>query len=142
MPREQRSPARAVLVGIAVTVLAVPGAYLLALCVHPPVTSDGHHVMPIAQVGMALLIGPLLGVSAGVLTARRRSRERARRRSEPRAAIVAPVASRKKPAARSAATKAPASPLALASVESIRRGLAEVTLKRASPPTACSSRSG
>jgi hypothetical protein len=61
-------------VALAATVLAIPGVYWLAVTVSPPLTPDGRHVMPLAQLGVAIVAGPLLGLVAGVLAARARRR--------------------------------------------------------------------
>jgi hypothetical protein len=60
---------RAVIVFVVVTGLMIPGVYELAVLIHPPVTADGlHPVMPIGQAGAAIVIGPLLGIAAAVLS--------------------------------------------------------------------------
>jgi hypothetical protein len=61
---------RGLLVGLAVTAAAVPAVYWLGVTLRPPVTSEGHGVMPLAQVAVALALAPLLGTIAGVLAAR------------------------------------------------------------------------
>jgi len=57
-------------VAAAVAVLAPPAVYWLAVSVHPPVTSDGHRVMPIGQVAVALIAGVVLTLIAAILAAR------------------------------------------------------------------------
>ena len=71
-PRARGSWLRALLTGLIVALGATPATYLIGVTVSPPVTADGHRVMPIAQVGFALLVGPLLGIVTGVLVAYRR----------------------------------------------------------------------
>ena len=63
--------ARALLAFVLVTSAAVPFIYWIAVTLAPPITPDGHRVMPIGQVGMALMVGPLLGLLAGLLAGQR-----------------------------------------------------------------------
>lgn len=58
---------RVAITGILVALLAPPALYLLALHVRPPITAQGHHVMPLAQVGFAVLFGGVLSVVAATL---------------------------------------------------------------------------
>lgn len=62
--------------GLVVAALAMPVIYSIAVTTSPPFTSDGHRVMPIGQVGVALIGGILLGIVAAVLVAQRGSRRR------------------------------------------------------------------
>lgn len=67
--------ARRVLGGVsfwcAIALASTVGLYALAEAVAPPVTSDGHPVMPIGQAFAAGVLGPIVGVAFGVLYARR-----------------------------------------------------------------------
>ena len=65
---------RVLLTGLIVALAATPAAYFLAITVNPTLKPDGHRVMPIPQVGFALLVGPLLGLVAAVLVALKRRR--------------------------------------------------------------------
>lgn len=63
---------RAALAFVATTALAMPLIYFVAITIAPPVTSDGHPVMPIGQAGIALVGAPILGLLAATLLASRR----------------------------------------------------------------------
>lgn len=64
--------ARALLAFVVVSAVAWPVLYEMAVVVSPPRTSDGHPVMPIGQVAVALLASPIAGAVAGYLVGRRR----------------------------------------------------------------------
>jgi hypothetical protein len=66
---------RALLVFFVVTAAGLPVLAWLAVAVHPPVTRDGHPVMPMGQAAFAIVFAPLLGLVAGYLAGRRRGRE-------------------------------------------------------------------
>jgi hypothetical protein len=69
-----RKVVRAALVlmsAVVAAAVAIPAAYFVAVSVSPPVTSDGHRVMPLGQVAVAVFSGTLLAVLAAVLVARR-----------------------------------------------------------------------
>ena len=51
--------------------LALPALYWLAILVSPPVTSDGHPVMPIGQVAFAIVLAPVLGAIVAYFAGRR-----------------------------------------------------------------------
>jgi hypothetical protein len=68
----------AVLAAAAAAAIAIPSVYFLAVTISPPVTSDGHHVMPIGQAGIALISGAVLAVIAAVLVVWRGSRRSGR----------------------------------------------------------------
>ncbi len=70
----RRAWLRVAAIGLAATALAIPAVYWLAVTVSPPLTPEGHRVMPLAQLGAAIVVGPLLGLVAGVLAARARCR--------------------------------------------------------------------
>jgi hypothetical protein len=61
---------RALLAFVVVTVASTPLIYFLSITVAPPVTPDGHPVMPVAAAGLALVGGPLVGLVAGLLVSR------------------------------------------------------------------------
>jgi hypothetical protein len=44
-------------------IAATVGACAAAIMIAPPVTSDGHPVMPIGQVVIASILGPLVGIA-------------------------------------------------------------------------------
>jgi hypothetical protein len=47
------------------------GMYAAAELVHPPITEDGHMVMPIGQAFFAIVVGPIVGVALGYLIAKK-----------------------------------------------------------------------
>ncbi len=55
---------------LVVGAFATPAAYFVAVNVSPPLT-DGHRVMPLGQVAIAVISGTLLAVLTAVLVARR-----------------------------------------------------------------------
>jgi hypothetical protein len=63
---------RALLTFVVVTVAGLPALAWLATAVVPPVTSDGHPVMPMGQAAFAIVFAPILGLVAGYLAGRRR----------------------------------------------------------------------
>jgi hypothetical protein len=63
---------RALLAVVLVGGVALPLLHFVALTVHPPRTPDGHPVMPIGQVGFAILFAPVLGAIAGYFAGRSR----------------------------------------------------------------------
>jgi len=64
--------ARALLVFFVVTVAGLPTLAWLATAVVPPVTSDGHPVMPMGQAAFAIVFAPVLGLVSGYLAGRPR----------------------------------------------------------------------
>jgi hypothetical protein len=54
-----------------VTALTIPAVYWFAITIWPPVTSDGHPVMPIGQLGFAIVFSPIAGGVAGFILGRR-----------------------------------------------------------------------
>jgi len=69
--RQRKIPwLRVLFTGVTVAVLATPASYFLALTVSPTLRPDGHRVMPIGQVGFALLSGAVLALISAVLVAR------------------------------------------------------------------------
>jgi hypothetical protein len=64
---------RALLAFVVVTLAGLPTLAWFAITVAPPVTSDGHPVMPIGQAGFAIVFAPVLGLVAGYFAGRRRS---------------------------------------------------------------------
>jgi hypothetical protein len=62
---------RALLVFVVVTVAGLPALAWLATAVAPPVTPDGHPVMPMGQAAFAIVFAPVLGLVAGYLAGRR-----------------------------------------------------------------------
>jgi hypothetical protein len=62
---------KALVIFIVVTAVATPAIYALAILVAPARTADGHPVMPIGQVGIAMVLGPILGIGGGALFGRR-----------------------------------------------------------------------
>jgi len=61
---------RAVLAFFVVSAIAWPVVYEIAILVSPPVTSDGHPVMPIGHVALALLVSPIAGGLTGYFVGR------------------------------------------------------------------------
>lgn len=51
--------------------IALPVLYFAAITIAPPITSDGHPVMPIGQVMFASVFAPLLGFVAAYFAGRR-----------------------------------------------------------------------
>jgi predicted membrane protein len=49
-----------------VTALTTPAIYWVAIAIWPPVTSDGHPVMPIGHVAAAIIVGPVAGLCAAL----------------------------------------------------------------------------
>lgn len=76
MPKGSFAWLRAAVVFFVVTASATPIVYQVAVSVHPPVTSDGHRVMPIGQVALAIVVGPLLGIAVAIRFRRRKCRDR------------------------------------------------------------------
>jgi hypothetical protein len=60
----------AVTSALVVGAFATPAAYFVAVSISPPMT-DGHRVMPLGQVAIAVISGALLAVITAVLVARR-----------------------------------------------------------------------
>jgi hypothetical protein len=50
-----------------VTALTIPAVYWFAITIWPPVTSDGHPVMPIGHVAAAIIVGPVAGLCVALL---------------------------------------------------------------------------
>jgi len=63
---------RALLAFVVVGGAALPVLYMLAITVVPNRTPDGHPVMPIGQVGFAILGAPVAGAVAGYFAGRPR----------------------------------------------------------------------
>jgi len=63
---------RALLVFLVVTAAGLPALAWFATTVAPPVTPDGHPVMPMGQAAFAIFFAPILGLVAGYLAGRRR----------------------------------------------------------------------
>jgi hypothetical protein len=49
---------------------SLPLLYVIAIAVSPPMTSDGHPVMPIGQVAFAIVFAPVVGAVAGYFLGR------------------------------------------------------------------------
>ena len=62
---------RALLVFFIVTAVGLPALAWLAIALAPPVTSDGHPVMPMGQAAFAIVFAPVLGLVAGYLAGQR-----------------------------------------------------------------------
>ena len=66
---------RALLVFVVVTAAGLPALAWFATAVAPPVTPDGHPVMPMGQAAFAIVFAPILGLVAGYFAGRRKGRE-------------------------------------------------------------------
>ena len=58
---------RPLLTFVVVTMGCVPLTYFVAVTVCPPVSAEGHRFMPIGQVALAIVVGPLLGIVAALV---------------------------------------------------------------------------
>ncbi len=52
---------RAILAFFVGGALAMPLVYGIAVTIQPPITSDGHPVMPIGQAFLGMIAGPVIG---------------------------------------------------------------------------------